>query len=558
MRKLAVVLIPLLLFAACGGGSAGSGNNFLTTSPQFTYSVSATTMKLFPSGSSGMVNISVSRNGSTGSLTANVSGLPQGATAQTGGLGTTSAGTLTISPGSAAAGTYSVSLTLSDGQVTVTQQLALTIGVNASVDTATTGSLNLFMSTSFQPAEWDYQFFQNFPSDVAPLTALGPQHIRIQAVSQGVPQKTASTWDFSTLNAILNPVFTAADHSPEFQIAVAPAFMDDSNGHLTTGNFSAFANYSANLVRYFNTGGFTAPDGAHASTSGYPITYWGIFNEPNINGLTSSDYTSLYNMTVPAMQAVDPSSKFVAIELSDFGSENTTFVPDFVAGVTAQVDVVATHFYSTCNQKDTDAQLFATIPDFANRVRYLYSELQTNPALVNVPVWITENNVNADYNKGNGISACNGTAFTADARGSSAFFAAWRPYMFSQAAKAGAKALYHWDFAADVQYGEVDDQTGKTRLSYWVDYWLRHYFPAPPGAEILHFTTTDDNDIETLAARNPDGSVVIMVANRAVASASDDNGAGAPRSIQLDISALTALTSASSRSCCPSTPRQIL
>src|SRR5581483_8635884 len=162
MRKLAVVLIPLLLFAACGGGSAGSGNNFLTTSPQFTYSVSATTMKLFPSGSSGMVNISVSRNGSTGSLTANVSGLPQGATAQTGGLGTTSAGTLTISPGSAAAGTYSVSLTLSDGQVTVTQQLALTIGVNASVDTATTGSLNLFMSTSFQPAEWDYQFFQNF------------------------------------------------------------------------------------------------------------------------------------------------------------------------------------------------------------------------------------------------------------------------------------------------------------------------------------------------------------------------------------------------------------
>jgi len=416
--------------------------------------------------------------------------------------------------------------------------------VTVTVNNTTAGSLDLAMSTSFQPAEWDYTVFQSFPNATVPLTNMGPEHIRIQAVSQAVPQKTASTWDFTMLDAVMNPVFSSADHSPEFQIAVAPSFMDDSSGHLLPANFQAFADYSAQLVRYYNTGGFTAADGAHASSAGYPITYWGIFNEPNINGLTSAQYTSLYNTTVPAMQAVDPTSKFVAVELSDFGNQNTTFIPPFIAGVTAQVDVMATHFYSTCNQKDTDSQLFSTIPDFANRVSYLYSEMQLNSALVNVPVWITENNVNADYNKGNNISACNGTAFTIDARGSSGYFAAWRPYMFSRMGKAGAKALYNWVFIGDVQYGELNDQNGNPRLSYWVDYWLQHYFPSPPGADILQSSTTDDSKIEALAVRNPDGSVVVMVANHALAAANDNNGTGAQVIVSVDVSKLGTFSSA--------------
>jgi len=46
------------------------------------------------------------------------------------------------------------------------------------------------------------------------------------------------------------------------------------------------------------------------------------------------------------------------------------------------------------------------------------------------------------------MSNCNpGQRFVDDTRGSSAFFAAWRPLMFSQAGKAGAQALYHWDFS---------------------------------------------------------------------------------------------------------------
>ena len=81
------------------------------------------------------------------------------------------------------------------------------------------------MSTSFQPAEWDDQFFTLNPGATTTLGTLGPHHIRLQGISRGVPQTTVSTWDFGILDAITQPVLGVGDRSPEFQIAAAPAFM---------------------------------------------------------------------------------------------------------------------------------------------------------------------------------------------------------------------------------------------------------------------------------------------------------------------------------------------
>jgi hypothetical protein len=406
------------------------------------------------------------------------------------------------------------------------------------------GAFSVAMSTSFQPAEWDDQFFFLNPSATTPLGKLGPHHIRLQGVSQGVPQTSASTWDFTILDDITQTVLGVGDHSPEFQIAVAPAFMYDSNHNL---DFQQFAAYTQNLVRYYNVpAGFTAPDGQHASPSGIPITWWGIYNEPNFNNLDSTEYTQLYNTVVPQMQAVDPSLKYAAVELGDYSGLASQFLPAFVAGVTAPVDVLATHFYSTCNQQDTDTKLFATVPGFVSEVSEIYTQLHTNPALMNVPVWVTENNVNADFDKGGGISACNGTTFVTDLRGSSPFFAAWRPYVFSQLGQAGVQALYHWDFGADQQYGEVDYNTGAPQLSYWVDYWLGQAFPPTAGSRVLQFTSSENADLETLPVINSDGSIVVMVANHAVNSpATDNNGPGLPFQVTVDVSALGTFTSAS-------------
>jgi uncharacterized protein (TIGR03437 family) len=421
------------------------------------------------------------------------------------------------------------------------QSVPVTVTVLNSIDTGSGihGAFQLFMSTSFQPAAYDDQFFMQFPNATQPLTSLEPRHIRVQALDEDVPETAPGVWDFSHLNGMMVPIQTSADHSPEFQIAVAPSFLDASNGNMiqTPANLQAFAEYSTNLVQYFNRGGFEV-NGQHLqSPSPYPIEWWGIFNEPNGNGLTAQQYVDLYNTVVPQMAAVDPNSKFVAVELSDYTGQADAYLPTFVSQVTAPVDVVATHFYSTCNQADTDLTLFQSVPGFVSEVQKIYGYLAMNPALAAVPVWVTENNVNADYNLGNGISACNGTPFTTDLRGTSAFFAAWRPYVMSQLAKAGVQALYHWDFDADQQFGEISESTTQTYLSYWVDYYLAHFFPTPPGGQILQVSVSDPQ-VEALAVRYPDNSVSLLVADIAASNLYSNNGPGVPVTVTLDISAL--------------------
>jgi hypothetical protein len=554
-----------LLAAGCGGGSSGSGTGGSGGGQPGGLNLSLSSSTIVAQQNGTPATISATVTGNSSAATVAVNGLPNGTTAQiTQPSGTTAGSIILTSSVATLAGTYAASVTATSGSSSVTQNLSVVIAVSVAVSNSVApnqgvnGTLQQFMSTSFQPAEWDYTFFMNYPS-VTPLNTLGPQHIRLQGVSQAVPMiansnpQQATDWDFAILDAVVQPVLSAGDHSPEFQIAVAPAFMNNANGQFDMANLNEFVAYSANLVRYYNTGGFTWGGQLFVSPSTNKITWWGIFNEYNINGLTPADYVQLYNAVVPAMLAVDPTIKFSALELSDFDSgdgDPRNNLPTFVAapsegGVNAQVNIVSTHFYSSCDQTDTDTQLFGTIPGFVSDVSYFYQELQTRADLAAVPVWVTENNVNADYDAGNGMSACNpGQTFVTDDRGTSAFFAAWRPYVFSQLGKAGNQALYHWDYDADQQFGEVSFDSGSIYLSYWVDQALGQMFPSATPPSILALTATDTSTVEVLATKNGDGSVVVMVADRAVHAASDNNGTGDPRTVVVDVSALGTFSSA--------------
>src|SRR5260370_17065413 len=218
------------------------------------------------------------------------------------------------------------------------------------------GHMNLVNFTSFQPAEWEDQLFTINSAATTTLGNLLPQHARLQGISQGVPQGTAGStstaWDFTVLDAITQPVLSVSDHSPEFQIAKAPPFMytgDNSSNDFADLTFQQFAAYGQNLVLYYNKGGFTANGQTYVSPS-YPtntITWWGIYNEPNINNsLTPQHSLTIYNNLVPPTQTLDPSSSFAAVELADFSGQPQAWLPAFVdaaTGVTAQVDVLASH-----------------------------------------------------------------------------------------------------------------------------------------------------------------------------------------------------------------------
>jgi hypothetical protein len=542
---------------------------------------STTTTVVAPSISLGSNNVVIAQDGmpvsvkvtiaSTSAATVSVTGLPTGITgnyvADAGGL----TGTLTLTGSTNAAvgaghATISATANGASGSAVLNFVSAPVVKVASTVDTSLgiNGHLQQFMSTSFQPASWNDAFFTtNTAAREATLSALGSQHMRLQPIEQAVPMVsntgTAADWNFTTLDAIVQPVLSVGDNSPEFQIAIAPTWMDNGNGNLDIQNhLNDFAAYCANLVRYYNTGGFTWGGTHFQSASPHPIHWWGIFNEYNGNGLTTQQYVHLYNAVVPAMQAVDPTIQFSALEYSDYGlgsggaGDPETALPIFFAapgagGVNAQVDVVSTHLYGSCNQKDSDTKVFATVPGFAANVTYFLQQMAKRPDLGNMQLWITENNVNADWSN-NGMSECNpGQVYVEDPRGSDAYFAAWRPYVFSQVGKAGNQSLYHWDYDADIQYGEVDYSTGNIQLSYWVDQALEQNFPstsANPYENILETTQTESTDIETLATSSTSGAVTVMVVDYAVQSPSDDNGAGVPRTVVLDLSTLGNFSSA--------------
>src|SRR5262249_3832068 len=82
---------------------------------------------------------------------------------------------------------------------------------------------------------------------------------------------------------------------------------------------------------------------------------------------------------------------------------------------------------------------------------------------------------------------------------------------------------------------------------YWVDSWLGQIFPSTPsspGPDILELVVTETSSGEILATKNGDGSVVVMIVDRAVHSSIDNNGAGEPPTVLLDLSALGAFSTA--------------
>src|SRR5689334_1519507 len=167
-----------LAITGCGSGSNSGGPGTLGLSL-------SSSMVLAPQDGT-PAKITATASGNSGTVTFSVSGLPSGTVSNVAQQIGSSSGTITLTCGAnTPAGTYSIKVTATDGAgASAIQSLALVVAVagtvGATVDQTqgVNGKLQQFMSTSFQPAEWDYQFFQNHTvSEPAQLDTLGPQHI---------------------------------------------------------------------------------------------------------------------------------------------------------------------------------------------------------------------------------------------------------------------------------------------------------------------------------------------------------------------------------------------
>ncbi len=562
-----------------GSGNGGGGN----PPPAVTITLSSTSATAPVGSASPPLTVTLGRMpGDTNSVSLTVNGIEAGVTPLIVQPGTGNSGTITFSAlAQAAPGTSPVTVSAAEkGGPITSANVSLTVlsapaTVNGTVSPAVNislgfgGLMQTMMNTQFQAAEWAQSFFPLVPSATTTLANLHPQHMRVYTTSLGIPERVDKTWDFTVLNATLEPVIGVGDNSPNLVLASGPPGACTNippNCVLQPQNYPAFAQYAARMVQYYNTTtGFTDDNGVqHVHTPFTPITYWSIYTIPDLVGMTLAQYADLYDQTVTAMQnarSLVP-LKFVALELSG-DLDAKYYAPGFLNAVTAQIDVVAQQDYAVCGWQNDDTVAMASVTnssapfaqDFANIVA-------TSPKLSNAVLWMTENNVDADFSIGNGLGECS-NPFEVDVRGTSPFFAAWRPYLFSQWAQAGSHMLVQSDFVQDassmsLMYAEVTYAAGQPYLSYWVDYYLGRYFPycAPdePAAyctaqpvSILTWNTSEPSDAQTVemfATRNTDGSVVVMAANHAINAPNDNNGPGAPRTIVLDLSQLGTFTSA--------------
>lgn len=568
----AVGTYPVTLTASDGTSSAISTVN--VTVDGLTLTPANSTVVVLQDGtalSAGFTVAKPSGNANTVTVSAVTSTLPAGLT-QTltaPGTGTSGAVNFAVASGSsaAAAGTYAVQFSATDGVVSTTLTQNVTIAIVDTVQNATDTSLGISghlqeaMSTGFQPSIYNNAFFPTFPSTTT-LAALNSRHIRLQPVHATMPwlanssPQVSTDWSFSDMDKTVQPVLTVGDQSPVFQIAMAPVFLSDSSGHFiyNSANLTLLTQYAQNLVRYYNKGGFDWGGKHFQSASSTPIKWWAIYNEPNLNNITAAQYVAIYNALVPAMLSVDSSLKFVGLELSGFTGESAKYLPLMVlsptgGGINAQMDAISTHYYATCKQADTDATVFADVQKFVTDLNYIHAQLKLRSDLANVPVWVTENNVNSDYPLTTGYSSCTPTIqYVLDTRGTNQFMTSWRPLVFSQLGKAGNTYLHHFLYEGSGAYGEVNSGSNAKYLSYWADYWLARTFPwdgTSTGALILKSTTTEPTPtVDLLVARNADNTVSLMVTNYAVANSADDAGSGAARTVVLDTSALGTFKSA--------------
>lgn len=129
-----------LVLAGCGSGGSGGATPPVTDSLSLSLSTSNVTVP--QGGSIGQVTATIARTDSTGSITLSVIGLPTGAMVNYTQPGTGDSGVIALNSGTAAQGTYALTISATDGVATTSASLSMVInaGITSLLSTPITWS----------------------------------------------------------------------------------------------------------------------------------------------------------------------------------------------------------------------------------------------------------------------------------------------------------------------------------------------------------------------------------------------------------------------------------
>lgn len=156
------------------------------------------------------------------------------------------------------------------------------------------------------------------------------------------PTNEKTSWDFSSLDAdLIRFLETTKGREPIVNFTIIPYWMfktglpiphasnpEDPNllrakyGEATAKELvdpsgRALGDYFARIVSWYTKGGFTDERGVyHRSGYHYDLPWWGVLNEMDMNDVTPTQYTFLYDSIVEAVHKVSPNTKFVGLSLA--------------------------------------------------------------------------------------------------------------------------------------------------------------------------------------------------------------------------------------------------
>ncbi|MGA2382593.1 MAG: glycosyl hydrolase family 39 [Gemmatimonadales bacterium] len=216
------------------------------------------------------------------------------------------------------------------------------------------------------------------------------------------PSGDRTFWDFSLIDPMTVDFLNATSgHSTVLNFSTIPAWMfvtpqrvdypaepDAVTWSYTQGTElrdptgREVGDYFARLVSWYANGGFTDEVGVwHDSGHHFPIPYWEVLNEPDLeHGTTAEQYTARYDAIVSAIHKVSPSTRFVGISLAYPGAHPEYFeyfLNPQNHGRGIPRDMISYHFYASPSPGETPEvqqyTFFTQADGFITTVRYIES-----------------------------------------------------------------------------------------------------------------------------------------------------------------------------------------
>jgi len=265
----------------------------------------------------------------------------------------------------------------------------------------------------------------------------------------------------------------------------------------STGDNDFTPTDAANMVKHFN------------GTSGPKVSYWVIGNEPNNGGMSISSYCTLFNNTVSAMKAADPTIKVAGPAWSYFDINTLTA---FLQCAGSSVDIIDYHHYGMGSTFLDNATALSQTVNYENEVKQVKQAISQQVPSRASSIEVQVGEFNWSWRTADGYQGYNG-----DDRFYQAVNTVWSASVIGHVINAGGRAHQYADQngALGVTFEKSADAThfGKTVDDPMPIYFGIQMFSGGSlfrgfgGSEVSASTTL--SNVEVFASTNQKNIVLI-------------------------------------------------